>query len=56
MNNQDFERIQQAAPAEEPARQNYFINQARQIFKSRFEAEAASGKAEERYGAELLQN
>ena len=54
LNNQDFERIQQAAPAEEPARQNYFINQARQIFKSRFEAEAASGKAEERYGAELF--
>ncbi len=54
MNNQNFETIQQAAPIAEPDRQNYFINQARLLFKSRFEADVASGKAEERYGKVLL--
>ncbi len=55
MNTQDFEKIWQAAPDSEPARQNYFITQARELLKARFDADAASGRAEERYGTELYQ-
>ena len=55
LNTQNFEKIWQAAPDSEPARQNYFITQARELLKARFAADAASGKAEERYGTELYQ-
>ncbi len=42
-------------PAQEPERQYYFMNHARNLLKSRFEAMAASGQAQERYGQKQLE-
>ncbi len=48
--NQGMEQI----PEEEGARQRYFIEQIRALFRSRFEELAAAGQAESRYGSEQL--
>ncbi|MDO5552100.1 MAG: tRNA (N6-isopentenyl adenosine(37)-C2)-methylthiotransferase MiaB, partial [Lachnospiraceae bacterium] len=42
------------APTIEPERQHYFIKEARQLLKARFEEKAASGEALKQYGQEML--
>ena len=51
---QRFDKMQQQAPAEEGARQYYFIEQARTLWKERFDALVDSGEAAGRYGSRLL--
>ena len=51
---EEFEKMQKNAPSEEGARQHYFIEQARILWKERFEALIDSGEAKERYGNDLL--
>lgn len=52
----DFEKINAAAPKEEPARQYYYMEQAREFFKRRFEEDVESGAALKRYGKEQLED
>ena len=51
---QRFDKMQQQAPAEEGARQYYFIEQARTLWKERFDALVDNGEAAGRYGSRLL--
>ena len=50
----DFEMIRAAAPEEEGARQYYFIEQAKKLWKQQFERLEDSGEAKERYGEAML--
>lgn len=50
----DFEMIRAAAPEEEGARQYYFIEQAKKLWKQQFERLEESGEAKERYGEAML--
>ena len=50
----DSDKIEAAAPKEEPARQYYFIGIAREMLKAQFEADVSSGEAQRRYGKETL--
>ena len=58
VNNGNFEfqwnQIESGAPKEEPARQYYFMDEARKLLKARFEEDLSSGRAMERYGEEAL--
>ena len=58
VNNGNFEfqwnQIESGAPKEEPARQYYFMVEARKLLKARFEEDLSSGRAMERYGEEAL--
>ena len=50
----DFRSIDEKAPMEEPARQNYYIQIVHDILKARFDEMAASGEALEKYGEKRL--
>lgn len=50
----EFEMIRAAAPEDDGARQYYFIEQAKILWKQQFESLADSGEAAERYESELL--
>ena len=50
----EFEMIRAAAPEEEGARQYYFIEQAKKLWKQQFERLEDSGEAKERYGEAML--
>ena len=58
VNNGNFEfqwnQIESGAPKEEPARQYYFMDEARKLLKAKFEEDLSSGRAMERYGEEAL--
>ena len=54
MNSTELNDIFQGAPAEEPARQYYFIEHLSVLLKERFEELKQSGEAEKRYGADEL--
>ncbi|MDO4296326.1 MAG: tRNA (N6-isopentenyl adenosine(37)-C2)-methylthiotransferase MiaB [bacterium] len=56
MNQKSFDEIFNHAPTTEPERQYYFIQQARQVLKERFEERVRSGEAELIYGKEQLQD
>lgn len=50
----EFEMIRAAAPEEEGARQYYFIEEAKILWKQQFESMVDSGEATERYEGSLL--
>lgn len=50
----EFEMIRAAAPEEEGARQYYFIEEAKILWKQQFESMVDSGEAAERYEGSLL--
>ena len=50
----DFEMIRATAPEEEGARQYYFIEQAKKLWKQQFFRLEDSGEAKERYGEAML--
>ncbi len=50
----EFEMIRAAAPEDDGARQYYFIEQAKILWKQQFESLADSGEAAGRYESELL--
>ncbi|MDO4265444.1 MAG: tRNA (N6-isopentenyl adenosine(37)-C2)-methylthiotransferase MiaB [Eubacteriales bacterium] len=54
MNSAELYDIFQAAPAEEPARQYYFIEHLSVLLKEHFDALLESGEAERRYGTDGL--
>nr|DAO73468.1 MAG TPA: hypothetical protein [Caudoviricetes sp.] len=50
----EFEMIRAAAPEDDGARQYYFIEQAKILWKQQFESLADSGETAGRYESELL--
>lgn len=52
----DPEQVRRNAPAEEPARQLYFIEHVRAMLKAGFEEKAESGEALKQYGPERLRD
>ena len=54
LQNFDFHKIDEEAPLEEPARQNYYIGIVRDMLKARFQALLTSGRALELYGEDKL--